>query len=85
MNNERLNEKARKQADKARQRRAAQFLKELDELTKRYGMKIGGCGDCESPWVIPLNGNYTGPNLVDHLHYCCEHQAYGAYADHRDC
>lgn len=85
MNERRRAEKARMQADKAVQRRAKQFLAELDELTKRYRIKIGGCGDCESPWVIPLDTKYTGPNLVDHLHYCQEHSAYGPYAEHRDC
>ena len=32
--------------------RATRFLTELGQLSKRYGMEIGGCGDCGSPWVL---------------------------------
>jgi hypothetical protein len=61
------------------------FLAELGELTERHGIKIGGCGECGSPWVIPDTPRYRGGNLVDHLHYCDTHKAYGPYAEHRDC
>ena len=27
------------------------FLEELSALTKKYGIEIGGCGCCGSPWV----------------------------------
>lgn len=27
------------------------FLEELTELTKKYGIEIGGCGCCGSPWL----------------------------------
>ena len=27
------------------------FLDELEDLTKKTGIGIGGCGDCRSPWV----------------------------------
>ncbi len=31
------------------------FLQELSELTKKYGLAIGGCGCCDSPWVEETN------------------------------
>jgi hypothetical protein len=77
--------KQERQEARAAQRKAARFLEELNELTKRHGIKIGGCGDCGSPWVVPATKKYSGPNLVDHLHYCDKHQAYGPYAGHTDC
>jgi len=36
-------------ADRTKRRRA--FLTELGELTKKYGVAIGGCGCCGSPWL----------------------------------
>jgi hypothetical protein len=69
-------------ADRAKLKR---FLTELNELTERHGIKIGGCGECGSPWVIPNNPKYRGENLVEHLHYCNTHKAYGPYDEHRDC
>lgn len=79
------NDKQMKQAEKAAKRKAAKFLVALTELSKEYDIIIGGCGDCESPWVIPMAKNYRGGNLVDHLYYCRTHQAYGAANDHSDC
>lgn len=29
-----------------------QFLTELRDLCGRYGYKIGGCGCCDSPWIV---------------------------------
>ena len=31
------------------------FLKELGELSKKYGLYIGGCGCCGSPFVIRVH------------------------------
>lgn len=28
------------------------FLAELRDLCGRYGYKIGGCGCCDSPWIV---------------------------------
>lgn len=29
-----------------------EFLVELRDLCGRYGYKIGGCGCCDSPWLV---------------------------------
>ncbi|WP_302384432.1 hypothetical protein [uncultured Adlercreutzia sp.] len=28
------------------------FLTELRDLCGKYGYKIGGCGCCDSPWIV---------------------------------
>jgi hypothetical protein len=28
------------------------FLEELSALTKKYGIEIGGCGCCDSPYLV---------------------------------
>lgn len=33
------------------------FLTELGELSKRYGIVIGGCGCCGSPYLEYMNEN----------------------------
>ena len=40
------------------------FLKELTELTSKYGIEIRGCGCCGSPWIT--DGKEI---LLDHLTY----------------
>lgn len=35
--------------------RQEKFIAELTKLTKKYGIAIGGCGCCGSPWVTPTN------------------------------
>ncbi len=37
--------------------REEMFLRELSELTEKYGIKICGCGCCGSPWLGELLGN----------------------------
>lgn len=32
-----------------------QFLVDLTALTKKYGLAIGGCGCCGSPWLEPID------------------------------
>lgn len=41
------------------------FLKELDNLTLKYGITIGGCGCCGSPYLLDINGN-TEINGLQH-------------------
>ncbi len=40
-----------------------QFLDELTKLTQKYGLIIGGCGCCESPWVANLKNEKIGERL----------------------
>ncbi|MBX5436754.1 MAG: hypothetical protein IRZ33_06000 [Alicyclobacillaceae bacterium] len=51
------------------------FLDELSELTKRYGLIIGGCGCCGSPYVY---GDDAGG---DHLQWNSEEQCYYLITD----
>ena len=37
-------------------KRLEDFLKELTELSKKYGLYIGGCGCCGSPWIRDTKG-----------------------------
>ena len=51
-----------------------EFLKELTELTKKYGFAIGGCGCCGSPYVYKLNekqldGEYKLDKANENLEY----------------
>ena len=54
------------------------FLKDLAALTEKYGLEIGGCGECDSPWVCDVGGN--GANFVGHLTYDRARKFYGEYA-----
>lgn len=42
------------------------FLKELTELTHKYGIQIGGCGCCGSPYLLELNSGNTAVNGLQH-------------------
>ena len=37
-------------------RKLEMFLKELAELTDKYGFVINGCGCCGSPWIQDVDG-----------------------------
>lgn len=76
-------ERERRRADRVARRKTDVFLRELTALTQKHGLKIGGCGECGSPWVCDIKDR--GPNQIEHLHYCPAHKEYGAYADHEDC
>lgn len=44
--------------------RIKHFLKELEYLTEKYGIEIGGCGCCGSPYFRDLkNKKYIGIDL----------------------
>ena len=54
-----------------------EFLKELAELTKKYGLVIGGCGCCHSPWICDKDYNC----YMDDLTYDHKKQIYFADKD----
>lgn len=58
------------------------LLKDLGKLSKRYGLQVGGCGDCGSPWVSGMRRG-AGTRL-EHLHYRRTCKKYGSYVDHPD-
>lgn len=73
-----------KAEDRALQQKAKSFLKELDLLTEKYGLVIGGCESCcGAPWVTTSGKqvNY----LVEYLRYCKTCKGYGPAAAHEDC
>lgn len=37
-----------------------EFIKELEQLSRKYGIAIAGCGCCGSPYLVDLNNN---PNV----------------------
>lgn len=46
--------------------RLRMFLSELAVLRQEYGLEVGGCGECGSPWVRDVdvndNGSLHGPD-----------------------
>lgn len=53
--------------------RLEEFLKELSELTKKYGLEICGCGCCGSPWIADLKSEFRNE---DGLYYDKKDQEY---------
>lgn len=43
------------------------FLEELSELSNKYGLIIGGCGCCGSPWVAEIE--IDGGVITDFLEF----------------
>lgn len=39
------------------------FLRDLSRLSRRYGMYIGGCGCCGSPYLARKNGDVVSKEL----------------------
>ncbi len=40
------------------------FLKDLDSLTAKHGILIGGCGCCGSPFLLNVNGKVIEYRLI---------------------
>lgn len=53
------------------------FLNELNELSKKYGLFIGGCGCCGSPFVV----DEKGEEAFEELGWNYEKQEYGTWSD----
>ena len=61
------------------------FLENLARLSRQYGLEIGGCGDCGSPWVAPMDKGSGVVFALQHLTYCHECEKYGEYGQHGGC
>ena len=46
--------------------RIESFMVELADLTNKYGLEVGGCGDCGSAWVADVGppGHIHRTNIV---------------------
>jgi len=56
--------------------RIADFLQELAKLTDKYGIEVGGCGCCGSPW---LEDTKNRDNLGDELTYDSKTKTYNVH------
>ena len=56
------------------ERDEAGFLKELTEVSKKYGLVIGGCGCCGSPFIVDIKKN---KDYLDAPLEVCEYQVIG--------
>lgn len=59
------------------------FLWGLGKLPKRYGLQIGGCGDCGSPWISGMGR--SAKTHLEHLYHCHPCKKYGPYEKHQGC
>ena len=41
-----------------------EFLKELDNLSRKYKIAIGGCGCCDSPYLCAIEGTDKNSGYV---------------------
>lgn len=58
------------------------FLKELAELTQKYGFVIGGCGCCGSPYIDDLKRE-TIDDITD-LGYKRDKKVYSVIIDYKE-
>lgn len=66
----------------AEQERVGAFLADLAELSMKYGLAVGGCGCCGSPWIGWLpEPNMDGSILVSRLEFDVETRLYKAWKE----
>lgn len=52
--------------------RMKDFVVELEALTKKYGVRIGGCGCCDSPWLSANGVTARGEYGFDGAWFGCQ-------------
>ncbi|MFB7858962.1 hypothetical protein [Rhodococcus qingshengii] len=57
------------------------FLEELTQISNKYQLMIGGCGDHGSPYVSDSQGKI----LLEDVYYCDMHNGYGTLTYHISC
>ena len=53
------------------------FIKELTELTIKHRMEIGGCGCCDSPYLLGLDNEHQFDILAGNLKFDRDKLEYG--------